>query len=129
MTWFTIWIFIWDDGTEDTATVDSNENINPESLHQQALEYIEFQLGLSDGDVEAVPPTKYCGLFKYTAEPLRIACTVTWRREFYQHLAWYMKCCEVEHQFVRSGSLPTLSEYWGHRLGTSSIDAYSALAE
>lgn len=129
ITWFTIWIFLWDDDIEDTATINGSENINLESLHQQALQYIEFHLGLSGSEVEPPPPTKYCGLFKHAAEPLRTACTITWRREFYQHLAWYMKCCEVEHRFVSSDSLPTASEYWEHRLGKSSIDTYSALAE
>jgi hypothetical protein len=129
MSWLILCFFIWDDGIEDTATVNSSEDGNLELLHQQALLYVGFHLGLSDGEVEPVPPTKYFVLFKYAAEPLRTACTATWRREYYQHLALYMKCCEVEHQFVRSGSLPTSSEYWEHRLGTAFGDVCSALAE
>jgi hypothetical protein len=127
MSWYTTWIFLWDDGVEASATAGSD--IDLKLLHHQALRYIAFHLGLSSDETEPASPTKYCSLFKHAAEPLRAACTVTERERLYQQLARYMACCEIEHQFVQAGTLPTVAEYWEHRLGTSSINTYSAVAE
>jgi hypothetical protein len=124
MSWYIIWIFLWDDGVEATA----GSGMDLKLLHYQALRYIAFHLGLSSDPTEPPPPTKYCSLFEHAAKPLRAASTVAERQRLYQQLARYMACCESEHRFVQEKTLPTVAEYWDHRLGTSS-NTYSALAK
>ncbi|KAK0707347.1 isoprenoid synthase domain-containing protein [Lasiosphaeris hirsuta] len=131
MAWYSMWLFLWDDVVEDSA-IPSAANTNTlrvEWLHEQALKYVEFHLGLSASAEEPPPPTKYCTLFKHAGAPLREACTVAERVRFYAALQEYMECCEVESAYVRRGELPSTSEYWEHRLGTSSVNTYSALGE
>jgi hypothetical protein len=138
ISWYTLWLFLWDDTIEDSAIPQANPESQSSTdksmkigwLHQQALRYVKFHLGLSPRPAEEpAAPTRYCALFKYAAEPLRAACSITERNRLYQLLSSYMECCEVEHGFVSRASLPKLDEYWGHRLGTSGVHTYGALGE
>ncbi|KAK0670217.1 isoprenoid synthase domain-containing protein [Cercophora samala] len=129
ITWYSMWIFLWDDVIEDSAAPSSMITDKVSWIHQQALRYMEYHLGLSSSHQEPVPPTKYCTLFKHAAEPFRKASTLLQRIRFYEELKVYMDGCEVEQEFVRAGELPTLREYWSHRLGTSSVHTYNALGE
>lgn len=127
--WYSMWLFLWDDVIEDSA-IPTAEGVNKiQWLHREALKYVKFHLGLSDACVEPGPPTKYCSLFKHAGAPLREACTVEERQRFYDTVEEYMGCVEVESEFVGKGELPTLDEYWKHRLGTTSIHTYCALGE
>lgn len=131
MAWYSMWLFLWDDVVEDSAipTAANTNTLKVEWLHEQALKYVAFHLGLSGEAEEPLPPTKYCTLFRHAAAPLREACTVVERARFYAALQEYMECCEVESGYVRRGELPSTGEYWKHRLGTSSVNTYSALGE
>ncbi len=100
-----------------------------ESLHEKALDYAAFHLGLSDSVEEPAPPTKYCTLFKYCGDGLRDQYNMSQRKAFLDEIRFYMNCCEVEQTYVRPGALPDVNTYWEHRLGTSSVFTYNALAE
>ncbi len=129
MSWYSMWLFLWDDVVEDSAIPASASVNGVEWLHQNALEYVKFHLGLSDSEEEPEPPTKYCALFKHCGGPLRAACTERERRRFFETVREYMACVEVESRYVRGKELPTLHQYWEHRLGTSSVYTYCALGE
>jgi hypothetical protein len=131
MSWYSMWLFLWDDVVEDTAIPSSStfEQTKVSWLHEHALKYVEFQLGLSDSITEPDPPTKYCTLFSHAGEVLRRDCTVEERRRFYETIKEYMACVEVESRWVGERELPTMEEYWEHRLGTSSVYTYCALGE
>ncbi|KAK4677532.1 hypothetical protein QC764_404520 [Podospora pseudoanserina] len=129
ITWYSMWIFLWDDVIEDSATPASGITDKVSWIHHQALKYMEYHLGLSSSLEEPIPPTKYCTLFRYAAEPFRKASSLLQRIRFYEELKVYMDGCEVEQEFVRAGELPSWREYWSHRLGTSSVHTYSALGE
>ncbi|KAK0744566.1 isoprenoid synthase domain-containing protein [Apiosordaria backusii] len=129
ITWYSMWIFLWDDVIEESATPSSGITDKVPWIHQQALRYMEYHLGLSSDVEEPAAPTKYCTLFKYAAEPFRKASNLLQRMRLYEELKVYMEACEVEQEFVRAGDLPNLKEYWEHRLGTSSVHTYSALGE
>lgn len=124
-----MWIFLWDDVIEDSATPASGITDKVSWIHHQALKYMEYHLGLSSSLEEPIPPTKYCTLFRYAADPFRKASSLLQRIRFYEELKVYMDGCEVEQEFVRAGELPSWREYWSHRLGTSSVHTYSALGE
>ncbi|KAK4201222.1 isoprenoid synthase domain-containing protein [Triangularia verruculosa] len=128
-TWYSMWIFLWDDVIEESAAPSSGITDKVSWIHQQALRYMEYHLGLSSSTAEPAPPTKYCTLFRHAAEPFRKASSLLQRRRLFEELKDYMDGCEVEQEFVRAGELPTLKEYWAHRLGTSSVHTYSALGE
>lgn len=129
ITWYSMWIFLWDDVIEDSATPASGITDKVSWIHHQALKYMEYHLGLSSSLEEPIPPTKYCTLFRYAAEPFRKASSLLQKIRFYEELKVYMDGCEVEQEFVRAGELPSWREYWSHRLGTSSVHTYSALGE
>lgn len=127
-----MWLFLLDDVLEDNAIPGSGETDNGEWLHKHALalEYVKFHLGLcEESATEPEPPTKYCALFKHAGRPLREACTVAERQRFFETIQEFMACVEVESSFVRRKELPTLYEYWEHRLGTSAVNTYCALGE
>jgi len=132
MSWYSMWLFLWDDVVEATAIPSSSSTTEQNKvawLHEHALKYVEFHLGLSDSLTEPEPPTKYCTLFKHAGVALQAECTVVERRRFYETIREYMACVEVESAYVREKELPTVEEYWAHRLGTSSVYTYCALGE
>lgn len=143
MAWYSLWLFLWDDVVEDTAippgVSDEPASIELQKvqwLHRHALEYVKFHLGLCDDDDESAapepepePPTKYCALFKHAGARLRTGATVEERQRFFDALREYMGCVEVESSYVLGNQLPSLEEYWDHRLGTSSVNTYSAVGE
>lgn len=121
MSWFSLWIFLWEDVIEATGTsTDSTLTTDFAWLHDEALKYVEFQLELSSSPVDPPSPTKYCVLFKYAGGLLRAACTVPERRRFYDEVREYMKGCEVEQTYVRAGEIPSLHGFWENRISTSS---------
>ncbi|KAK0642148.1 isoprenoid synthase domain-containing protein [Cercophora newfieldiana] len=132
MSWYSMWLFLWDDVVEDTAIPSDScttELSRITYLHSHALEYVKFHLGLSDNETEPEPPTKYCTLFKHAGENLRRDCTERERQKFYETIKEYMTCVEVESRWVAEKELPRVDEYWAHRLGTSSVYTYCALGE
>ncbi|KAM7189916.1 Isoprenoid synthase domain containing protein [Naviculisporaceae sp. PSN 640] len=135
MAWYTLWIILWDDVIEDSTfpgSVASSEDLKIEWLHEEALKYVKYELGLCDEttiSVAPLPPTKYCGLFKYCAEPFRAECTIPERQRIYNEIKYYMDCCEAEQKYFQTGALPTLERYWDHRFGSSSVNTYNALGE
>lgn len=144
MAWYTLWIILWDDVIEDSTFPDSvrataaasetNDDLDlakVEWLHKQALKYVKYELGLVEDDKipAPLPPTKYCGLFRHCAGPLRTECTLPERQRIYDEIKYYMDCCEAEQKYFRTGKLPTLERYWDHRFGSSSVNTYNALGE
>jgi len=129
MAWYSMWLFLWDDVVEDSVIPSSAKDNKVDWLHENALRYVKFHLGLSGSDVEPPSPTKYCALFKHCAGPLREFSTEKELTRFYETLEEYMTCVGVESQYVAAKELPTLQEYWEHRLGTSSVHTYCALTE
>ncbi|KAK3998261.1 isoprenoid synthase domain-containing protein [Cladorrhinum sp. PSN332] len=123
MCWYSLWIFLWDDVIEDST-------VPVRTVQQQALKYMEHHLGLAPASSPEPPaPTKYCALFQHCAKPLRAECTISERRRFLDQIGNYMEGCEVEQEFVLGGKLPALEEYWDHRLYTSSVWTYCAIAD
>lgn len=129
MAWYSMWLFLWDDVVEDSAIPSSASENKVDWLHENALRYVKFHLGLSGPDEEPASPTKYCTLFKHCGAPLRASCTEKERRKFYEAIEEYMTCVGIESRYVAKKELPTLQEYWEHRLGTSSVNTYCALGE
>jgi hypothetical protein len=134
MSWFSMWLFLWDDVIEDTAIPSSSPSQSqPQpkitTLHDRALAYVEYHLGLSPLTEEPKTPTKYCTLFKHAGIELQQDCTVRERREFYVEVERYMRAVEVESEWVGRKELPGVEEYWAHRMGTSSVYCYCALGE
>lgn len=130
MSWYSLWLFLWDDVVEDSAIPSSSETDRVEWLHKHALAYVKFHLGLcEESATEPDPPTKYCTLFKHAGPALREACTVKERQRFFETIREYMAGVEGESDFVRKKELPTLYEYWEYRQGSSSVNTYSALGE
>ncbi|KAK4160000.1 isoprenoid synthase domain-containing protein [Cladorrhinum sp. PSN259] len=123
MCWYSMWIFLWDDVIEF-------QDMPVRIVQQQALKYIEYHLGLALASAAEPPaPTKYCALFQHCAKPLRGWCTISERRRFLDQISNYMDGCEVEQKFTQSGKIPTLHEYWDHRLQTSSVWTYCAISD
>ncbi|KAL2020527.1 hypothetical protein VTK56DRAFT_8327 [Thermocarpiscus australiensis] len=81
ISWYTAWPFLWDGTIGDRRRL----GLRCRQRFQQALQYIEFHLGLSGLREELRPPTKYCGLFKYVAEPAR--------GRLCEQLKRYLACC------------------------------------
>ncbi|KAH8891514.1 terpenoid synthase [Thozetella sp. PMI_491] len=131
LAYYTMWLFLWDDGIEEMAKESSGDTgLNDvKELHHRASEYVAFHLGLIESRDEPAAPTRYFGLFKHAATTLRIAMTPRKREAFLDQLKIYMRCCEVEQGYLRAGKLPTVHDYWQHRLGTSSIYTYCCLIE
>ncbi|KAK4446887.1 isoprenoid synthase domain-containing protein [Podospora aff. communis PSN243] len=133
MAWFSMWLFLWDDVIEDTAIPSSSSALSAQgkitSLHDRALAYVEYHLGLVPATIEPETPTKYCTLFKHAGVELQRDCTVRERRGFYEEVERYMRAVEVESEWVGRRELPGVEEYWEHRLGTSSVYCYCALGE
>jgi hypothetical protein len=50
-------------------------------------------------------------------------------RRFFRELKRYVVACGVEHMHCRTGYLPSVEEYIRIRLGTTCVDALSALNE
>ncbi|KAK4225138.1 isoprenoid synthase domain-containing protein [Podospora fimiseda] len=120
---YSLFLFLWDDIIEDSS-------ISVRTVQQQALKYMEYHLGLCSSSTPEPPcPTKYCSLFQHCALALRTECTVVQRRRFLKQIKEYMAGCEVEQEYVLSGKIPSLKEYWDHRLYTSSVWTYCALAD
>ncbi|KAK3380914.1 isoprenoid synthase domain-containing protein [Podospora didyma] len=130
MAWFSMWLFLWDDVIESTVVSTTSAPTNDVAwLHDQALTYVAFHLGLSESVDEPPPPTKYCTLFKHAGPALRAECTIAERQRFHDEIRYYMKGCEVEQTYVRAGELPTLHAFWENRIGTSSVNMYCSLGE
>ncbi len=60
MAYYSMWLFLWDDVIETKATESSTAPETPkvEWLHQKALEYAAFHLGIGDDAVEPSPSYK-----------------------------------------------------------------------
>ncbi|KAK3332958.1 isoprenoid synthase domain-containing protein [Cercophora scortea] len=128
--WMSLWLFIWDDLVEDAAMPDSlTADGKVKWLHHQAFEYVESELGLSTSLELVASPTKYCSLFKHAAVAMRAGCSANERRRFCDAFRHYMECCETEEVYRLSGVVPDIDTYWKHRVGSSGMDMYIALAE
>ncbi|KAM7189240.1 Isoprenoid synthase domain containing protein [Naviculisporaceae sp. PSN 640] len=136
LAWYSLWLFLWDDDVEDLAipiSRDISTSVELQKvqwLHKHALEYIRFHLGLCDESTpEPQTPTKYCTLFKHAGAPMRKGASLAERGRFFEAIKEYMDCVEVECDYVLGKRLPSLQEYWETRLGTSSVNTYSAFGE
>ncbi|KAK4170763.1 hypothetical protein QBC36DRAFT_123583 [Triangularia setosa] len=54
ITWYSMWIFLWDDIIEDSAAPSSGITDKVSWIHQQALRYMEYHLGLSSSPVPSL---------------------------------------------------------------------------
>lgn len=130
-TYFTLWLFLWDDEQdgEDNDISIPFDHEKMSSLHNEELAYIAFHLGLDEAAEEPCPPTTYTSIFEFAARGFKEHCDVIQRQRIYDEIKAYFNCCAKEAEYLHTGTLPRLCEYWPIRLGTSAISVYAALVE
>lgn len=130
---YCIWLFFWDDAIDgNTTEIDTIEA--GKRYRDESVVFVRWCL-LGDGNIGSlsencpVAPTIICGSFKDVAE--RTKRVRGWEHtgdkidRFCRSLEKYMDACVVEQEWrlSRSDTTPGIDEFWGWRLGTSSVDA------
>ncbi|KAK4166354.1 (-)-delta-cadinene synthase [Cladorrhinum sp. PSN259] len=126
---YTIFLFLWDDAIDgsDCVTLEDAERYCTESV-----EFIEYHLlgGNCNATGEPVAPTKACELFAEVARGVKEHVKdENESRVLFRHVKEYINACLVEYRW-RTGAvddksketMPTIKDFWGWRLGTSSVD-------
>src|SRR3569833_1825237 len=99
-------------------------------LQEEALIYMAYHLGLLDAaSQEPEPPTESMLIVKDPCLALKHDYSEASRWRFWNEVKFFMDCCVVEHEHLKSGVLPPVHEFWELRLGTSSLYTICSLAE
>ncbi|KAK3984608.1 isoprenoid synthase domain-containing protein [Cladorrhinum sp. PSN332] len=133
---YTIFLFLWDDAIDGSDSSLTPTLENAEKYCANSVGFIRYCLLGSSGSVdesEPVAPTKVCQLFGEVAAGLKAGyLNDGGKNEFvelnvlYEHLKQYVDACLVEYRWrtrIESDEMmPTIKEFWGWRLGTSSVN-------
>lgn len=114
------------------------ESSNTQTLAYRELEYVRHLLGFSFFHPSkrhqiVPPPTKPSQLFAEPARAVKESWSEQQLKRFMGEMELYIGACAVEERYTgRKGEmtlLPSVEEYTGNRLGSSSGGTYFALAE
>lgn len=118
---YCVWLFLWDDAI-DGADGGEGGDLAAEEYCRLSVAFVEESLGLADGRVTRAP-TKVCESFAEVGGRVGVYCGREERRQLFGHLREYMEACVVEYRWRVSGKAPSVEEFYGWRLKTSSVDA------
>jgi hypothetical protein len=118
---YCVWLFLWDDAIDD-AEGGGGGGLAAEEYCRQSVAFVEGSLGLADGAM-AQAPTKVCESFAEVGSRVAMYCGQEERMRLFGHLREYMEGCVVEYKWRESGKAPSVEEFYGWRLKTSSVDA------
>ncbi|KAK4219833.1 isoprenoid synthase domain-containing protein [Rhypophila decipiens] len=143
---YCIWLFFWDDAIDSSDTGDNDIASTAEAGREYCRKSVSFircclRLPEKDHPVRCPAPTKVCASFEDVADRVREA----WERgrknpvdrweygleSFQKSLEMYMNACVVEQAWRLSSlgfQVPPEKEFWGWRLGTSSVNAFLNLS-
>jgi len=128
-----LWLFVWDDDIERAGYDAGDSRLDGQpvrKLQEEALIYMAYHLGLLDAaSQEPEPPTESMLIVKDPCLALKHDYSEASRWRFWNEVKFFMDCCAVEHEHLKSGVLPPVHEFWELRLGTSSLYTICSLAE
>ncbi|KAL2119691.1 hypothetical protein VTJ04DRAFT_6652 [Mycothermus thermophilus] len=126
---YNVWVFLWDDAIDGG----DGDLSDAEAYCRQSVAFVERSLGSSTG-VDSTPspaaaPTKVCASFGDVGKRLRELCAG--REELTGELAGrlkeYMEGCVTEYRARLLGRVPSVEEFYGWRLKTSSVEVFLVL--
>jgi hypothetical protein len=131
--YYTLWLFAWDDNFDEAPFDPSIPTQFDEiiKLHHLSLDYVTYHLGLGPkGTTEPKPPTHYSVIFAEAGKFFRKSIDERQRRRFLKEISFYMECCLIHQEYIKSGKLPaSRAEYWRMRSGDSAYLTYCAITE
>ncbi|KAK5745321.1 hypothetical protein LTR17_001482 [Elasticomyces elasticus] len=135
-----IWIYAWDDGgyiatpkhgSWHTAELDSASGMlvnNAQNFLSDTASYVRRSL---DDNVSllAKPDNALIERFDCIGMVLKRRYTLAQRHNFVKHMDHFIQQSLAEQKMILSQDIPELATYWRMRLGTSAIDATTAMLE
>ncbi|KAM7185975.1 Isoprenoid synthase domain containing protein [Rhypophila sp. PSN 637] len=137
---YCIWLFFWDDAIDSSDTGDNDIAGTAEAGSEYCRKSVSFircclRLPEKDHPVDGPAPTKVCSSFEDVADrgaKIRTTDGSTDLIPSKKSLEKYMNACVVEQAWrlssMRSQIPPSGKEFWGWRLGTSSVNAFLDLS-
>ncbi|KAF2655196.1 terpenoid synthase [Lophiostoma macrostomum CBS 122681] len=127
VTYLAVWLFTWDDEIDISEGAMWNDFDEAQRYRDQTLAYVRFALGLDAVDQVVHHPIILN--FKPIGEAIRHRYDIFRREIVYQEMAFYMETSETEQRIRLSGRIPTVTEFWDFRLGSSAVGVCLALNE
>lgn len=76
-------------------------------LYYLSLSYMTYHLGLGlKGTAEPNPLTYYSVIFAEAGKFFRKSFDERQRRQFLREISFYIECCLIHQEYIRSGKLP-----------------------
>ncbi|KAL2259793.1 hypothetical protein VTK26DRAFT_6395 [Humicola hyalothermophila] len=137
---YVVWLFLWDDGIEEGNGGEGGGGEGEaaaavaaaEEYCRRSLAFVGRCLGVEGPDGEGgeeqedgpvAPPTRVCGGFAEAGRRFaEFAPRLDERRRLFGRLREYMEGCVAEYKGRSSGRMPSVEEFYGWRMKTSSVD-------
>ncbi|CAI6339886.1 unnamed protein product [Periconia digitata] len=130
LTYFGIWLFIWDDQIDVNDGAMWNETAAAQTHREQTLAYVRYALGLDDDDAARPPISNPLILnFERVGAALKEAYTVEQNEAVLREMEVFMHMSEREQRMRVAGAIPSIEEFWRCRLGSSGIGLCLAFTE
>lgn len=148
---FSIWLFNWDDEIDEPCGIYTDDLEGAERYRSQTIDFAAQCLGLQDlaPSTQTRAQNKIIASFKDVGEPLVKAYTVgtsnaltamffsyaradldsEQRQRFMAELLRFINHTGQEQNFRLRKDIPTISEYWSFRMGTSAVGVVVAIQE
>lgn len=121
VTYFAIWLFIWDDEIDSTDGSMGDEFDAAQLYRDQTLSYIGYTLGLEGSHLDPFITNSIILSFAPIGEALKRSYTLKQRELVYTTFQFSIAMNEQEQRLRLSGTIPTVEDFWRFRLGSSCV--------
>ncbi|KAF7504832.1 hypothetical protein GJ744_001698 [Endocarpon pusillum] len=129
LTYLMLLVFVWDDEIDMPAAPLASDFQAAESFRRETMSFVKNSLGFGEKGVLPRSRNATISVFELISGPLRKVYTRDQLASFLHELTFSLEMSKVEQEYSLSDRIPTISEYWAFRMGTSGVGAFLAMAE
>lgn len=129
LTYLGILLFVWDDEIDIPVRPLASDFQASQSFRNESLGFVKSSLGFGEKGVLPQTRNPIISSFSAISGPLRKSYTRDQLASFLHEVTFSLNMSQVEQEYSLGDRIPTVSEYWACRMGTSAVGPCQAAAE